>query len=212
MLPKVTLFGSVEGVKLDNKWVSISALVISFVALFSSIRSCSIAENAFQLQAEKNEASKRTAWVGKYDEASKTISIKPSNPKVVLLRAKAFYPDVISKQEWPIEAPEYKLHLTSPVVNIQKAVDDRVKKRKGYVILLDDSRIPIVIEAYYTIDGELFMEKSLYSIEYQAIIRDEEWKPPYVKINALLFNQRLPAETDSKAYINAIWQPRALSK
>lgn len=197
---------------MDNKWVSISALVISLVALFSSIRSCSVAEDAFKLQAEQNDASKLTVWIGKYDEASKAISIVPSNSKVVLLRAKASYPDVISKQEWPIEAPEYKLHLTSPIVNIQKAVEDRVKKRKGYVVLLDDSRIPIVLEAYYTIDGESFMEKSLYSIEYEAIIREEEWKSPFVKINGLLFNQRLPVETDPKAYLNEIWRPKALNK
>lgn len=197
---------------MDNKWISVSALVISLVALLSSIKSCSVTENAFQLQAKQNEASKRTVWIGVYDDASKTISIAPSNPKVVLLRAKASYPDVISKHEWPIEAPEYSLHLVSPIVNIQKAVEERVKKRKGYVVVLDDSRIPVVIEAYYTIDGESFMEKSLYSLEYKAVVREEEWKSPFVNISGLLFNQRLPVETDAKAYLNEIWQPKALSK
>ncbi len=78
--------------------------------------------------------------------------------------------------------------------------------------MLDDSWIPVVIESYYTVNGGNFFEKSLYLLEYNAIIREEEWKDPYIKINGLLFNKRLDVKVEPRKFLNEIWANKALNK
>jgi len=178
---------------------------VSAIALASSIRSCSIAEEAQNLQERQFIRSSNTIWKSKLFEDEQIIKITPSNQDVVLQKAKAIYPDEISKQEWPIEAPDYKLYITVPSNSIIEQVEKRVKKKKGYYTILDDSRVPVIIESYYTINGENFFEKSLYVLEFMAIISDTPYKRPTVDIKGLVFVQRLNTSIESKTYLNKLW-------
>lgn len=185
--------------------LSILAVIVSMLALLTSVRSCVIADKTHQLNVQQYNDTFRTLWKGVYDKEREVFSITPTNDNVMIQRARVYYPDEISNTDWPIDPPDYLLHFTSPKFSIETVVENNIKAKKGFTKILDDSRIPVVIESHYTINGVGFYEKSLYLIEYMAIIFDDELKRPSVDIKGLVFGQRLDPEIAPRSYLNEMW-------
>ena len=186
---------------MENKYISWGAFAVSIFALFSSIKSCSVSQEALRIQQEQYISQSQTIWKATINEKKDEIAITPSNEKVSLLRAKIHYPTEISDIDWPIEPPEYRFYLTSPFHNLKGMIEKKVPKKKDQLALYN-SRIPVIIESYYTIDGDNYYEKALYSLEYSAYISDKEWESPSISVNGLLFANRLSREIEPRQYLD----------
>lgn len=186
------------------------ALLVAVIALGTSMRSCMIADEALLLQEKQFVRQTNTIWKSSYKD--KAIYIAPSNPSVTLQKAYAYYPSSITDDRWPIETPDYKLHITVPIISIQELVEERIEKKAGITTILDEARIPVVIHSFYTINGESFEDKSLYLLEYLAMVQDEEFKDPYVEIKGLIYNSRLNIDIAPHDYLDEVWGVKKLNK
>lgn len=182
------------------------AIGISLLAIIISIRSCSISQKVLDLSNQEYLDKFKNVWTGIYDEENETIKIIPTNKNVILQKATAYYPDVVSDVEWPIRPPENLLHITSPKFQIQEIIADSIKPQKGSFKVLDTSRVPIVIESNYTLNGDNLYDKSVYVIEFMAVIKDDGSKP-HIDISGIIFSHQMGQdENDIKGYINQFWK------
>ncbi|WP_344713241.1 hypothetical protein [Winogradskyella damuponensis] len=176
------------------------------MALIISIRSCSISQNALNLSQQEYLDKFKNVWTGTYDKENETLKIIPTNKNVVLQKATAYYPDVISDSEWPIRPPENILHITVPTIQIRRMIKDKFPLKKGFAQVLDTSRIPIIIESNYTLNGDNLYDVSVYMIEFNAVINDEENDLPKVFISGLIFSHQIKEDIKIKDYINDFWK------
>ena len=186
---------------MEDKYVTWAALAVSICALGSSMESCSVSREALKIQHEQYISQSKTIWEATINEENNAVAITPSNKKVSLLRAKIHYPTEISDTDWPIEPPEYRFYLTTPFYNLKEMLEAKIPKEKHHVALYISS-IPVIIESYYTINGESHYEKALYSLEYSAYISDKEWEQPSITVKGLLFVKRLSQEIKPREYLD----------
>ena len=201
------------GNKFKIDWIATLALIVSAIALATAIKSCSVSEKSHQLSLQQYQDSFLTILMGEYIKEKDVIKISPTNKNVVIQKAVANYPKEISDIEWPIESPDYYLYLTSPKYDIQQVVKTIVPPKKNYYQVVDGAKVPVVIEAYYTVNGNNMYDKSLYLLEYVAIVGDNKYDTPTIEIKGLVFGERLNPNIDTKKYINKIWEKgKALNK
>lgn len=190
--------------KLKN--TEIITIGLSVLALIISIRSCSISQNALNLSQQEYLDKFKNVWTGTYDKENETLKIIPTNKNVVLQKATAYYPDVVSDSEWPIRPPENILHITVPTIQIRRMIKDKFPLKKGFAQVLDTSRIPIIIESNYTLNGDNLYDVSVYMIEFNAVINDDENDLPKVFISGLIFSHQIKEDIKIKDYINDFWK------
>jgi len=188
------------------KTTELITIGISLLAIIISVRSCAISQKALDLSNQEYLDKFKNVWTGIYNDDNETIKIFPTNKNVVLQKATAYYPDIISDIEWPIRPPENLLHITSPKFQIREIISDSIKPKKGSFKVLDTSRIPIVIESNYTLNGDNLYDKSVYVIEFMAVIKDDGSKP-HIDVSGIVFSHQMEqSENDIKKYINQFWE------
>ncbi|WP_158683792.1 hypothetical protein [Pseudoalteromonas sp. T1lg22] len=191
---------------LNEKHLSMAGVIVAIVALLVSIKSCHQSDKALEFQRQDHVNAVTTAWKGDVNKDELTIKITPTNDKVVMQKAMVTFPDAISDVVWPIEMPDHVLHMASQMNAIQDLVEQRIPKSDGNIIMLDDSRIPVVVESRYIANATLFEDRSLYSIEYNAIVWPDEHRKPGVILNGISFFRRLSADEHSKKVLNDLWE------
>jgi hypothetical protein len=123
---------------------------------------------------------------------------------MILQRAKATFPKEIEKEEWDILPPKYDLPLLSLRYQLQKAVEKRIPKKKGYALVSDDASVPVVIESVYTAKGETRIDRSMYAISYEFAIQDTPASPE-IRFHGLHFLFRLNTDEDSQEMVEQVW-------
>ena len=180
----------------------IITIVLSILALIISIRSCSISQNALNLSKQEYLDKFKNVWTATYDKENETLKIIPTNKNVVLQKATAYYPDMISDSEWSIRPPKNILHITVPKTQIRRMIKAKFPLKKGFAQVLDNSRIPIIIESNYTLNGDNLYDISVYMLEFNPVINDSENDLPKVFISGLIFSHQIKEDINIKDYIN----------
>lgn len=180
-------------------------ILIAAISLLVSIRSCYTSNKSLRISEQQYFDKFKTIWTSVYNKEKETIQIKPTNPNIIIQEATAYYPELISEIKWPIDPPDYKLYLTVPIVGIQKLVNRKAPSKSGYVQVLGNSKIPIIIESRYTFNGDNFYDLSLYTLEYYATIDEDSFSSPHIIINGLIFQERLDTQTDIKKILRELW-------
>ena len=185
---------------------TVVGVIIALVALGVSVRSCQYAKSALDLQAQQVYEANLTNYIGVFSKEESTLSIRATNPSVTLQRMRVYFPTVISEEIWDVEQPEFKLYLTVPIFEIQRLIKAKIPRLEGRIQVADNNSLPIVLESQYLVSGETRAEKSLYVIEYEAIVWEKPGREPSIDIKGISFIQRLPWETAPMSYLNKIWE------
>jgi hypothetical protein len=98
------------------------------------------------------------------------------------------------------------MYITSPKHEIKKIIKSPVPAKKGYTQVIRAARVPVIIESFFTINGNNMHDKSLYLLEFLSVIGDKEYESPTIEIKGLIFRERLDPSVDIKKYINQIWK------
>ncbi|UII81074.1 hypothetical protein [Flagellimonas sp. CMM7] len=186
------------------KGMELITIGLSLIAITISVRSCSISRKALEISQQEYLDKFKNVWTGVYDKDNETIKIIPTNKNVILQKATAYYPDIISDDNWPIRPPENLLHISSPKFQIREIIADSILPETGKFKVLDTSRIPIIIESNYTLNGDNLYDTSVYMIEFMGLIKDDGSKP-HVDISGIVFSHQIKENTDLKKYINNLW-------
>lgn len=184
--------------------IALGALILSFVAIFVSFRSCSIADKSLEIsKAEFN--SQRALVLGGTTTADETaIELKPSDSSISLLEAHARFPDKFGKGEWQISPPDHLLHVLMLRTSLQQILEQKVRPTRGNVAVSNNGNVPLVITSQYTAKGESFEDKSLYRIPFSFVL-GKKVTPAKITFNGLIFMSHLPQESNPAETVNSIW-------
>lgn len=181
-------------------------IIFSIVAVIISIRSCQLSKKSLELSQQEYYDKFKTIWNFEYNEDGKVFKIKASNDKVNLQGARVFYPDSISNHIWNIRLPNNLLYVSSPIGELEKEISKKIKPVDSIFKLLDNSFAPIVLESYYTVDGENFSNLSLYALRYNANIISGKYSKPKVNITGLTYVNEIDPNTNIKDFLNQAWE------
>lgn len=185
--------------------VTICTLIIAIFAIVISIRSCQISNQVLKLTEQEYSDKFQTIWTFRYLPEKEVFQIEPSNKNVNLQNGIAYYPDSISNTEWPIRLPENFLYMTSPKLNIGLQVKNKITAIDSSFLFLDNGSVPILLESYYTINGENFYDISLYMLRFTAVIYDNPYRNPEIKLIGLTYSSRFDEKLDKKQFLNEFW-------
>ena len=187
-------------------------IIVSIIAIIISIRSCQVANKSLELSQKQYSDKFKTIWKFEYLEQKQVFKIEPTNKDVILQKGIVFYPDTISKYDWEIRFPESYLHVTSPKSNIETFVSALVQPKKDHSIILDNGKIPVILETYYSLNGDNFHEVSLYMLQYMAQVDDNPYSLPTISILGLTFAERLDVNIDKKGFLEELWNNSELTE
>jgi hypothetical protein len=185
--------------------LSVIGIFISIIALIISIFSYSQSERSVLIQEKQYFGSISTIWKARVDNDDISIEIISTNPNVHLQLASVIFPSEISEHEWPIESPEFKLHLTSQKVSITDFVSTVIPYKKDFITKLDNEKIPIIIWSRYIVNSELYEDLALYFLDYEGIIWSDEYRTPSVKFNGISFQARLTEVDNKRELLDSMW-------
>jgi len=136
--------------------ISYVTLFLAFIAIIISFRSCYVAKQSLEITQKQYFDKFKTIWSFKYIKEKEVFEIEPTNKDVILQKGIVYYPDSISDADWPIRLPENYLYIVAPKYSISRFVKTIVKPEIGHSIILDNGKVPIVLESYYTLNGDNF--------------------------------------------------------
>ena len=87
-------------------------LLVAALALVVSIRSCSISQRTARLAEMDFSGQRLITLKAEVDNKEEVLKITPTEGHLTLLKGRVFYPKGLDDTEWPIDGPEYKLHVT----------------------------------------------------------------------------------------------------
>ena len=180
-------------------------LIVAFIALIVSVRSCSIAERATHLAESDFYQQRLITLTATIEDEKNYLKIKPTDDNITLVKARAYFPDDFDKTEWSISSPDYNLYVIVLKSKIREMLNDILKPYPNYHQFIDDASIPVVIESQYIAKGVSYFDRSLYRIEYFASMGVRKYAIPEIKIKGLLFDGHLNPTEDSQELLSNIW-------
>jgi len=188
-----------------NNSLSLIGIVISIIALIISIFSYYQSERSVTIQEKQYLGSISTIWKARVDNDDVSMKIISTNPNVHLQVASVIFPSEITEYEWPVESPDFKLHLTSQKVSLKSIVSSVAPYKKDFVTKLDDAKIPIIIWSRYVVNSELYEDLALYSLDYEGITWSDEYREPSVIFNGISFQARLTDVDNKQKLLDSMW-------
>ncbi|WP_128547172.1 hypothetical protein [Larkinella soli] len=189
-------------------WFSPSyiANIVAILALIVSVRSCRLSQASFDLANDEYKTSRMPVYTGILQDSIKVFKLHSTDPSIKLQMAKVYYPPQIRKDVWDVYPPEYELHMTGILFELQSFIESKVKKKKDHVSFALDWNIPFIIESLYVAKGRSYIDRSLYLLRFEFSIPDGAYEKPDIKFTAISFLEHLKSSEDSHNLLSRLWQ------
>lgn len=185
--------------------IPVLAIIVSILAVFISIRGCLISQEALKISQDDFNAERSIVLQGITARNNEVMQLLPVDSGMKLQVAAVHLPAQIDTTIRRITPPDHIFHIIMLKHYLAENLDSLVQRREGYITVIDNTSIPIVIESHYIAKGEGFSDLSLYQLSYTALISDNKYESPEITIEGLIFNQRLSMDVDPNLYLTSMW-------
>lgn len=186
--------------------IAVVSVAFSLAAIIVSIKSCTIAEKALDLSNQEFSASRSAIYRGVLNEKNDELSLSTIDSNIQMQYGAIHLPPQLDKTVWNISPPDFKFPLIVMRSHVEDFLDKKVTREKGYVKVIDQTSIPLIIGSSYIAKGQPYLDMSLYQLVYIATISDGTYKRPTVTFKGLIFGERLPMNTDPQQYLRVLWE------
>lgn len=205
-MKKQTRSKEIEVRKSPADLVVAASMVLSIVALVVSVRGCQISQQALSMSEQDFTGARSLVYAAKLSKKNDEISLSPVDSALRPQKAEIYFPTQLDEAIWNVEPPDYSISLIILRSKLEKVLEQRFPRKDGYVQVVDQASVPLIIDTVYVAKGESLHEKSMYELMYRAIISDEAYKKPSVTFKGIAFLKRLPVEQDPKETLRLLWQ------
>lgn len=172
-----------------HRFLSSASALAAVLALFISIRSCQVSNDALALAGNEYIQERTLILTAKFSESNDGITLKPINGEITLLKGGVTFPPEIYSDAVPISASGDLLRMGGIIPSLQNYISKRVPREKG-MIKVQSSQIPVIVETYYAAKGDTYTDKSLYFLGYDAFVYEDAYKSPSIHFRDLVFALR----------------------
>jgi len=173
--------------------LTLISIILSLVAFLTSLKSCQVSQDANELARRQYREERLLVLQGEFNEQSDEVKLKSSEDSITFLEGAAYFPKVISEQEWKIRPLDKTLYLSSAKIGLKEFLKLKIPKKEGYAQVILDGKIPILIDSYYTSKGSSYLDRSLYSLSYEFVQSDKS-NDPSIRYTGLIFMKRFPQD------------------
>lgn len=211
-------FKKKNNMKIKENWrspaavLSIVSTMLSVFAIAVSIKSCDVSERSLALSNKDYIASRSTIYKAVINDKNDELFLSAIDSGIQIQYGTIYVPPQLDKTEWPISPPKFGLPLVVMRGNIEAFLDRNVTREKGYIKVIDQTSIPLVIVSSYVSKGESYSDTSLYQLIYTGVVSDESFKSPSIIFDGLVFNKRLPTNTNPKEFLAELWDQSGKGK
>jgi hypothetical protein len=184
----------------------ILTLTVSAIALAVAVRSCIVSERSASLAEYEVSAQRLITLTADTDNDKDILKIKPTDDNLMLLRASVHYPQVFDPREWPIDPPDHSLYVTVAKNHLRESLGKAFPPDPKYHQLIPDAAVPVIINSEYIAKGVKHFDRSLYWINYRALISGDKFRLPEITFKGLLFQGHLAPSENAAELLSRIWK------
>lgn len=170
-------------------FLSSASALAAVIALFISIKSCQVSNNALNLAGDEYIQERTLILTANFPDSDDGITLKPTNAEITLLRATVTFPPEIYAEAVPISSNGELWRMGGIIPSLQSYVLKKVP-RENDVIKVQSSQIPVIVDSYYAAKGDTYTDKSLYFLGYDASVFEDTYKSPSIHLRDLVFALR----------------------
>ena len=177
--------------------------IIALIALGVSVKSCDQSNRALELSEGEFVSGRLAVWGAQINVNDDDLLLEPINSDIVLQVATVTFPPQLDLGQRAADPPKFSLSLLVLKHNLQDLTRQTIPSQQGYVVVLPEMQVPLVIESIYIAKGNSYSDRSLYVIRYSSFrYRDDD---PYIKFKGLQFLWRISETEDTEELLRQKW-------
>jgi len=185
--------------------VSLVIACIALAALFGSVCAISQSSRALNISEEEFISKRLAVWGGLLNENNDDLILRSLNSDASLQSAAVLFPPQVDESEWAVGPPNFALPLTILRLRIQDVIDENIPRRSDYIVGSGSNQIPIILTSHYIAQGKAYSDQSLYGINYSFWMGEEQYIPPRVTFQGLVFLQRMNSLENPSEYLGKLF-------
>jgi hypothetical protein len=179
------------------------AALLSILAILLSIYSVVQSRAAQELAERQFQSERKLVLSGVIHDQS--LILQPTDDEFRLQQVYCHFPKSLDASREFI-SPDCKVSLLLAESRLQDLFAKRVKPEKNQIQYMPYGVVPVVVDAQYVAENEVYHDRGFYTMSYSAIQSDEPFKRPTIEIRGLLFVCRLPPDIDPQAFVETRWE------
>lgn len=190
-------------VKDYQAFIQTIGIIVAVGALWCTSYSTRLSYKALKLATQQEYNKQLPIWSWNIIDSISVVELRPFNPDIKLQIADAIFPINLFKDDskWPINQPDFKLHLTMFKYHIAKILREKNSYESDKVYIKDRGFIPFGLKINYIqygVQREIF---GLFSIQFTYIISSGE---PKISIDGIMFNKYLNKHERPEEVVNKL--------
>ncbi|MGR4877549.1 hypothetical protein [Pseudoxanthomonas sp. LARHCG66] len=181
------------------------AVVISILAFSSSVKSCSVSQQALELAKEDRAAERSLVLSGTVDSENRKVRLVPVDSSFVLQSAKFRFPEAFGGVDRSVLPPDFTMYLSSEVARLEEMVVRRVPAKEGFVQIKPQAAVPFILQSSAVSKGRVVEDRSLYAFVFGFSVQDNPAVRPEIHLLSIAFVERLGDEVDGEQALAAAW-------
>lgn len=179
------------------------AVVLSVIALGSSVKSCSVSERALEVAEAEYSDARALVLLGAV--AGDRIDLRPIDDSFVLQSVQFKFPKEFGGSSRPAVPPDFQVNIPSELNVLKRIIVDRYSVESGMALVSLQSGLPVLVETRAIAKGRPIVDRSLYALIYNFVLVAEP--PGNVEVELLAFQlaDRLSDDMDGEAELESAW-------
>ncbi|WP_159095101.1 hypothetical protein [Stenotrophomonas sp. ZAC14A_NAIMI4_1] len=180
------------------------AVVLSVVALASSVKSCSVSESALELANADYMDARALVLLGRVDDDR--IALRPSDDSFVIQRVRYKFPSDFGGGFRSAVAPDFQVNVPSGLNVLKGIIAKSHSVDPGMALVSLESSLPVLVETRAIAKGRPILDRSLYALVYEFVLEPDG--PEGVKVKLLAFHlaDRLSGGDSGEVQLEAAWK------
>lgn len=181
------------------------AIVISVIALLSSIKSCQISGKALEVSVLEYNSNRSLVLTGEVLNKNTDIKIVPHDPSFLLHEVYYQFPSEIGTKRKFASPPNYVLSLNGEIDYFKKELVVRYRNDSGKLVIGENARMPFLIESFSTVKGQGHRDRSIYTLNFSFQGPNDSMSEPKITVTGISFGSRIDRNENAEEVLEKTW-------
>ena len=181
------------------------AIVISVVALLSSIKSCQISGRALEVSVLEYNSNRSLVLKGEVLGTSADIKVTPHDPSFLLQEVYYQFPSEIGTKRKFANPHNYVLSLSKEIDYFKEQLAIRYREESGEIVVGENARMPFLIESFSTVKGQGHRDRSIYTLNFQFQVPNDSKSEPKITVTGITFGSRIDRNENAEEMLEKDW-------
>jgi hypothetical protein len=192
-----------------NKWyepsnvIAGTAVILSVIALGSSVRSCSVSERALAVAEAEYLDARALVLLGTVVEDH--IDLRPIDDSFLIQSVQFKFPKEFGGASRPAVPPSFQINVPSELNVLKRIIEENYSVEPGMALASLQSGVPVLVETRAIAKGRATFDRSLYVLVYSFVLMAGQPGNVEVKLLSFQLEDRLSDDRNGEAELESAW-------